>query len=347
MPTAHSDPKRITLALQGGGAHGAFTWGVLDRLVEEPRLEIVAISGTSAGAINAAVFADGFVQDTARGAKAALHRFWRSVADAGDTVFNPYRYVLGWPPFSMYASIWGDVLSRLWSPYDNPFYVNGLERLISTTVNFERLRRCRKPELFICATNVKTNQRKVFHTGEISVGVLLASACLPVLFRAVEVDGEYFWDGGYMGNPVLTPLLPYSQDLLIVEVNPLQRDEVPMRATDILNRLNEVTFNSSLVQEMDMINTMTKLVERGELTAPKFKPIHFHAIRADREMSALGIGSKNNVSWSFLTDLHRLGRQAAAAWLDDPEKFGNVGVCSTCDVEKEFINPTRENAERR
>jgi NTE family protein len=340
--------KRITLALQGGGSHGAFTWGVLDRLLEEPGLEIEAISGTSAGAMNGALLAYGMMIGGPDAAKRSLHEFWRSVSEAGDSVFNPSRYVRDWPVVKSLAPLWGDVLSHVWSPYDNPLYSNLLEPLLAAAIDFERLRYCEKPKLFVCATNVKTNERKIFEPAELSPNALLASACLPSLFQAVEVDGEYYWDGGYMGNPALAPLLEFCQDMLIVEVNALHREELPMRAGDILDRLNEITFNGALVQEIELINTMNKLIENGNLVNSRYKPIRFHAVGAEREMSALGHSSKmENTDWEFLRRLHALGRESVGAWLEDPEGFAKVGVCASCDVDAKFVKRTHHDAHRK
>ena len=338
---ASDETKRVTIALQGGGSHGAYTWGVLDRLVEEPHLDIQAISGTSAGALNAAVFAYGIMQNGAPGAKQGLHDFWRSIADAGNSIFNPYRYAADWPVLGPYIAMWTDMLSHVWSPYDNPFYSNKLKRLLENALDFERLKQGEKPALFICATNVRTNQRKIFRSCDLNVEVLLASSCLPLLFQAVEVNGDDYWDGGYMGNPVLSPLLRFADDLMIVQVNALNCDRTPRRATDILNRLNEVTFNSALVQELDMINTMNKLIESGELVASHYRPIRFHAISAEKKMAKYGQHSKSNTSWAFLTELHGLGRETASAWLKDPDQFGHVGVSSTCNVDERFIKRTK------
>jgi NTE family protein len=332
--------KRITLALQGGGSHGAFTWGVLDRLLEEPALEIEAISGTSAGAMNGAVLAYGLMVGGPDAAKRSLNEFWRSVSEAGESVFNPSRYLRDWPVVKSLVPIWDDVLSHFWSPYDNPLYRNLLEPLLAAAIDFERLRRGEKPKLFVCATNVKTNERKIFEPAELSLNALLASACLPSLFQAVEVDGEYYWDGGYLGNPALAPLLEFCQDILIVEVNPLHRHEVPMRASDILDRLNEITFNAALVQEINVINTMNKMIENGNLVNTRYKPIRFHAIDAEREMSGLGVSSKTNTDWGFLRRLHTWGRKSAEAWLKDSGGFANVGICASCDVDAKFVKRT-------
>lgn len=342
---ANPERKHITLALQGGGSHGAFTWGVLDRLLEEPALDIEAISGTSAGAMNGALLAHGLMMGGPDAAKKSLHEFWHSVSEAGDSVFNPSRYVRDWPAVKSLAPIWSDVMSHVLSPYNNPLYTNPLEPLVAAAIDFERLRRCEKPRLFVCATNVKTNERKIFECAELSPNALLASACLPSLFQAVEVDGEYYWDGGYTGNPVLAPLLDFCQDMLIVEVNTLRRDEVPMRAGDILDRLNEITFNAALVQEINVINTINKMIENGNLVVNTgYKPIRFHTIGAEREMSTLGLDSKMNIDWEFLRRLHTLGRERAAAWLEDSEGFAKVGVRASCDVDAKFVKPAHHGA---
>lgn len=342
-----SEKKRLSLALQGGGSHGAFTWGVLDRLLEEPSLEIEAISGTSAGAMNAAVLAHGLMAGGPAAAKAALRDFWLSVSKAGESVFDASRFFSEWPAVKNLASIWSDAVTHVWSPYDNPLYTNPLRDLVTAAIDFERLHKCVKPRIFVCATNAKTNARRIFTGPELSADALLASACIPTVFQAVEVDGEYYWDGGYMGNPALEPLLDFCQDILIVEVNALHREEIPKRADDIVNRLNEITFNSALVQEIRTINTMNKLLKAGKLVNTAYKPIRFHAIGAEQEMSSLGVRSKNNTDWEFLVHLHEVGRSSAQGWLEDPDKFAKVGRECTIDVEEKFVRrslrPARSN----
>ncbi len=335
--SAEGDKKRVTLALQGGGAHGAFTWGVLDRLAEEPSFDIQAISGTSAGALNAAVFAHGFAQNGAAGAKQKLQDFWRSVSDAGNSVFNPYSYLAEWPMLAPYVSLWVNVLSQVWSPYDNFFYTNRLKPLLEEAIDFKKLSHLGKPALFICATNVRTNQRKIFHGEELSVDVLLASACLPSLFQAIGVKGNDYWDGGYMGNPVLSPLIPFADDMVIVEVNPINRKETPHRAADIMDRLNEITFNSALVREIAQINLLNRLIGSGELKSKKYKAIRFHVINAEEKMSAYPEYTKSETSWGFLTELKALGRDVASKWLSDSGQFGNVGERTSFDVEERLI----------
>jgi NTE family protein len=332
--------KRVALALQGGGSHGAFTWGVLDRLLQQDDLSIEAISGTSAGAMNAAALAYGLMLNGRQGASKVLYDFWRKVGRTGDSIFNPYFWQsLCGRRNPGPASAWLSMMSVIWSPYNNPFYTNALAEVLTDVIDFEQLRTCQKPKLFICATNVRSNKRKVFGIEEISLDVLLASACLPSVFRAVEVDGEAYWDGGYMGNPVLSPLLRHSSDVVIVEVSPFRRAEIPTTAADISDRLNEITFNASLVHEINTVNTITKLIEDGHLVNPRFRPIHFHHIEAEQAMTLFGAGTKNNTSWAFLVSLRELGIKTADAWLRDPDRFGKVGVASSVDVAHDFLAP--------
>ena len=333
-------PRRLTLALQGGGAHGAFTWGVLDRLLEQPALTIEAISGTSAGALNGAILASGMARGGPKAAQKALRDFWKAVSDAGGAVMDPARYLADWPVVQRLTTFWRDALTQVWSPYDNPNYANPLEALLAGVIDFERLRACEEPRLYVCATNVRTNARKIFRGAELSTKALLASSCLPTLFQAVEVNGEYYWDGGYVGNPALAPLLSHCPDLLIVQLNALHREAVPRSAEEIVNRMNEITFDSALVQEIQGIDNMNRLLESGRLVDKRYKYIRFHAIEAGNAMAALGVRSKNNTDWEFLQHLHALGRKAAAAWLDDPDGYGKVGHACSVDVGEAFIGRT-------
>ena len=331
---ARPSRRRVSLALQGGGSHGAYTWGVLDRLVEEPDLVIDAVSGTSAGAMNGALLVDGWSRGGRDGAQHALRTFWHEVSKAGDAVFNPWRYVDAWPALRNFASAWGEALARLWSPYDNPMYRNPLATIVQAAIDFDSLARCRRPPLFVCATNVLTNERRVFSGGELVPETLLASACLPTLFQAVRIEDDYYWDGGYTGNPAIEPLLGYSDDVLIVEVNALRRAEVPTRAVDIFNRLNEISFNTSLIQELHVIETMNKLIANGSLVDPKYRPIRFHCIVGDPAMTSLGADTKHYTGWDFLQALHALGRAAAQRWIED--SYEAVGRHSSIDVDGRF-----------
>ncbi len=315
----------ISLALQGGGAHGAFTWGVLERLLDEPDLLIAGISGTSAGAINACVLAQGLLEDGAAGAKAGLEAFWRRVSQLGAVGFNPYQttplqsltraWNLDWSP----VGLWLDTLALFVSPYQlNPLDHNPLRELLRERLDFERLRHAGAIKLFICATNLKTNQMKLFGNAELSVEALLASACLPQLNRAVEVAGQFYWDGGFIGNPVLKPLLREcdAQDILLVQLNPTDRAELPITARDILDRLNEVTMNAALMRELDGIATINRLLAAGQLEHPRYELIHLHRIADPEVMAGLGMRSKNNTAWPFLTYLRDAGRVAAGSWLE-------------------------------
>lgn len=310
--------RRIALALQGGGAHGAFTWGALDRLSQEDDLDIAAISGTSSGAINAAVYAYGSMVAGAEGARDALHRLWHGVSKAG----HPW-------------SEWMSRMAAVVGPYQYPLYLNPLVGILSEIIDFDDLRKCEAPHIFVCATNVRTNQRKVFGGKDIKLDTLLASACLPQLFRAVEIDGEFYWDGGYMGNPVLSPLLRHSSDVLIVQVNPFLSPDIPKTPREISERVNELGFNSSLVHEVNTISAITKLIEFGDLVSSRFRPIHFHKIAAEPVLK----GSKNDTRWNYLLSLHQSGWKAADDWINDPNRFGKVGKDSSINVTSDLLGP--------
>ncbi|HUA55008.1 MAG TPA: patatin-like phospholipase family protein [Candidatus Sulfotelmatobacter sp.] len=342
-PISHPvNTKPLNLALQGGGAHGAFTWGVLDRLLEDGRVSLEGISGTSAGAINAAVLADGLLKDGRDGAREALDRFWRMISEA--TSFSPLRPTLfdqlrqDWNMDQSPHYIFFDLVTRLLSPYElNPFNLNPLRDILEATVDFDALRGNEKIQLFITATNVRSGKVRVFDTNEVSVDVLMASACLPLLFKAVEIDGEAYWDGGYMGNPAIFPLVYdcTSRDVAIVQVNPLSRLEVPTSARDILNRINEISFNSTLMREMRALATVSKFLRDGSLDERRYKDVHVHLIEAEAEMRSLGASSKMNADFDFLCYLRDLGRAAATIWLDD--SWDAVGTRSSVDVFEKFL----------
>lgn len=343
-PTApiRSSTKTVNLALQGGGAHGGFTWGVLDRLLEDGRIGLEGISGTSAGAINAAVAADGFLKGAHDGARRALEDFWRLISEAAafsplaPTMFDKLR--TDWNMDQSPQYIFFDLVSRLLSPYElNPFNLNPLRDILSTTIDFDALRRNDRLQLFITATNVRSGKVRVFDTDEITADVLLASACLPLLFKAVEIDGESYWDGGYMGNPAIFPLVYncQSRDVVLVQVNPLARDEVPTTARDILNRINEISFNSTLMREMRALATVSKFLRAGALDEERYKDIHVHVIEDEPAMRRLGASSKMNADFSFLCHLRDLGRAAAGRWL--ATVYDDLGTRSSIDVFDKFL----------
>ncbi len=339
--------KTVNLALQGGGSHGAFTWGILDRLLEDGRIAIEGISATSAGSLNAIAYGWGAMRGGPEGARQALHDLWREISKAG-AIHSPVRH---WPIEKFWPAagtataaltFWlFTAWTRVLSPYQfNPLDFNPLREMLRRCIDFEELVRCDCVDLFISATNVRTGQVRVFRNEEITPDVILASTCLPTLFQAVEIDGEYFWDGGYMGNPSLFPLFYYtrSRDIVIVHINPLRREEIPRTAMDIENRLNEITFNASLLKELRAIAFVIKLLEedwikdefRGQL-----KDVLVHSIRADEALKDLGVATKFVSDWEFLTDLRDRGRREAGRWLE--ENFEHIGRRSSVDLKTQFL----------
>ncbi len=343
-PTTPGGVNPIVLALQGGGSHGAFTWGVLDRLLDDDTLPIAGISGTSAGALNAAVLACGWADGGRQGAQAALRAFWMDVAGqqspfGGGGFSAPWRglaaYNLDGNPF--YA--WQQQFLRLYSPYQfNPLGSDPLRTVLARHVDCARLGSS-PIALFITATAVRTGQPRVFVNADLNIDALLASACLPQLFRAVEIDGEPYWDGGYSGNPTLWPLIynTRSLDLVLVKINPLVRPGTPDTPEEISDRVNEITFNASLVAEMRAIGFVNRLVEQGKLSGDDYKHLRLHMVADDDGLAPLNASSKANTDRSFLEALHALGRTAAQRWLDAHR--ADVGQRSSLDLQTTFLAP--------
>ncbi len=330
------DRVLVDLALQGGGAHGAFSWGVLDRLLEEPWLEIEAISGTSAGAMNAAVLADGHAAGGAEGAREALERFWSAVSDAARFSLirrSPLDVLLGrWDLDTSPAFVALDLAARLVSPYQlNPAGTNPLAEVLAGVVDFGRLARA-PIRLFVTCTNVRTGQGEVFENARITSDVLLASACLPFLFQAVEIGGEAYWDGGYAGNPTITPLVRdcASDDTILVQINPVERPGVPLTAREISNRVNEVSFNATLLKELRMISVLREVANPGDCEGALWARMRVHRI-ASAEMAELGYSSKLNAEWDFLVFLRDEGRRSAERFLH--VHGHDLGRRSTLDLE--------------
>jgi len=330
-------PVLVDFALQGGGAHGAFTWGALDRLLEEPWLRIDGISGTSAGAMNAAVLVDGHAKGGADGARAALENFWRRVSNAA--VLSPLRRT----PLDILLGRWTldhspvflamDLMARVFSPYDlGPGGTNPLRDILAESVDFARLAQA-SIKLFITATNVRTGRGRVFRNGEITPDVLLASACLPTLFQAIEIDGEGYWDGGYSGNPTITPLVREcnSKDTVLVQINPVERPRLPRSARDILNRLNEVSFNAVLLKELRMMALPRQVAQPDNSENAKWADMRIHRISSD-VMVELGYSSKLNAEWEFLCMLRDEGRRAGDAFLTAHHE--DLGRRSTFDLDE-------------
>ena len=330
-------PVLVDFALQGGGAHGAFTWGALDRLLEEPWLRIDGISGTSAGAMNAAVLVDGHAKDGADGARAALENFWRRVSNAA--LLSPLRRT----PLDILLGRWTldhspvflamDLMARVFSPYDvGPGGTNPLRDILAESVDFARLAQA-SIKLFITATNVRIGRGRVFRNDEITPDVLLASACLPTLFQAIEIDGEGYWDGGYSGNPTITPLVREcnSKDTVLVQINPVERPGLPRSARDILNRLNEVSFNAVLLKELRMIALLRQVAQPDNSENAKWADMRIHRISSDL-MVELGYSSKLNAEWEFLCMLRDEGRRAGDAFLTAHHE--DLGRRSTFDLDE-------------
>jgi NTE family protein len=333
--TASREKVLVDLALQGGGSHGAFTWGVLDRLLEEDWLDIEAISGTSAGAMNAAVLAAAYAKGGAVAAREALAAFWRAVGDAArfsPIQRSPIDVLLGrWTLENSPTFIMMDLMARLVSPYTMGGGENPLTAILRAHVDFGAL--AHGPiKVFITATNVQTGRGRVFRNAAITPDVLLASACLPSMFQAIEIDGEPYWDGGYAGNPTMMPLIAEckSDDTILVPLNPVQRAGTPRTARDILNRLNEVAFNAVLLKELKMIALLRKVADPGKGEGAHWADMRIHMVRNPMVLE-LDSSSKLNAEWAFLSMLRDEGRKQAQAFLD---AYGDdIGKRSTLDID--------------
>ena len=334
--------KKINLALQGGGAHGAFTWGVLDRLLEDDRIEIEGISGTSAGAMNASVMAYGLAIGGPEGARQKLREFWELNSKAGQK--GPMRPSMldkmvskGNMDFSP-GFLFIDFISKFMSPYElNPMNMNPLKDLLAKVVDFNKLRESNVCKLFIAATNVKNGQLRVFENKEVSLDAVLASACLPFMFQAVEVEGEYYWDGGYIGNPPLFPLITQteSKDILIIQINPVNITKMPTNSREILDRINTLSFNSSLMRELRAVHFVTNLIDKGELSQDKHKRVFIHTVDADSVVEGLGVSSKLNSDRDFLKYLFDGGRKMASEFLE--QHFDKIGNESSTDILAKYM----------
>jgi len=346
------EPPTIALALQGGGSHGAFTWGVLDRLLKEVaagHLRFAAISGSSAGALNAALTVSGLVQGGPDLARQKLEDFWRALSRSGFLAGNAFFYndpglFGGFNLDRSPVAIALEALGLIVSPYTNPFYTDALAPLIErafVAADLAALNTAAEPRLFITATDVVNNGRAVFSQPDISVTTLRASCCLPTDFKAITVGGIPYWDGGYLGNPSLSPLLDYAQDLVLVLVNAFHRDGMPPHsAPAILDRLNEITFNAAVVLEVNAIEAINSIL--AELNASgvpypgRYKPIHLHAIHNDAFVEKLGFVSKSSTSWALLSDLHHAGYETAEQWLATHRD--KLGKQSSLDVKQELVH---------
>ncbi len=333
--------KKINLALQGGGAHGAFTWGVLDYLLEDGRLAIEGLSGTSAGALNAVICIDGLARGGPQEARKRLADFWRAVSIDGKLPLIQRQIVerlLAFMPLEgTPVQAWFDAMSRYFSPYDlNPLNINPLRDVIEGFVDFDAVRGYTDVQLFVSATNVTTGRLRIFPREKISADVVMASAALPLLFQAVIIDGTPYWDGGYMGNPAIFPFFPNTttEDVLIVQINPVERREVPTSSRDIMNRINEITFNSSLLAEYRAIEFVARLIDQGRLSRGlgpgEYRRVNAHRIALSDGEKAYSVDTKLSTDYDFFRMLRTNGRRAARRFLD--AHFDDIGVRSTFDL---------------
>jgi NTE family protein len=335
--------KKINLALQGGGAHGAFTWGVLDHLLADDRLEISGISGASAGAINAVMVADGLARGGREQARKRLADFWRAASAGGD--LPPMQRAVTDRLFTLLPFAtrpmqnWFEAMSHYFSPYElNPLDINPLNDLIARFVDFDAVRGS-EIELFISTTNVHTGRLRVFPRKKITADVVMASAALPFLFRAVEIDGVPYWDGGYMGNPAIFPFLhaTEAEDVLVVQINPVARAATPRTSSEIINRLNEITFNSALISELRNMDFVNQLIDDGRLLRgsgkDRYRRLNIHRIDLGPLGTRLAASSKMKTDYDFLDVLHRAGRRAAGKFLE--RHFDDIGRRGTLDLAAE------------
>jgi NTE family protein len=339
-------PRPINLALQGGGSHGAFTWGVLDRLLDDRRFDIDALSATSAGAVSAVAMAHGVSLGGRAGARRKLEELWRAINRKGSVwspvrpnPFAPWMAFGPWAAFAEASAQWMQAAGSLISPYDvNPLGLNPLKDVLEEVVDFGHLNTCKiATRLFIAATNVRSGKIRIFGNAELSVDAILASACLPNVFKAVSIGGEDFWDGGFMGNPAIFPLIysGASLDVVVVHVNPIRRETVPETATEIRDRMNEISFNSSLMREMRAIAFVQKLIAENRLDQGRYKSMRIHDIRDDAGMAAFSADSKLMTDWETIERLRDLGHAAAGRWLEGPA--AKVGHESTTPLQELYL----------
>ncbi len=337
-----SSELKLSLALQGGGAHGAFGWGVLDRLLEEEDIRLEAITATSAGAMNGAVLLYGLISGGRETAKELLQTFWQKISTAASMLplqptmidrFMGTTNVSYSPTF-----MWMDMMTRMFSPNQyNLLDLNPLRDIVEEIVDFEVIRSNKDYQLFVNATNVRTGKIKLFETQEITIDMVMASACLPFLFKTVHIDGEPYWDGGYSGNPAIYPLFYHcaGNDVLIVQINPLTVEEVPMTAVEILDRVNEISFNTTLMREMRAIHFVKKLLAEHSISDKRYKDMRVHLVEAEQLMNDMGTASKLNADWGFLQHLHDIGYQAMEDWL--AEHKDSLGKHSTIPIEEVYL----------
>jgi NTE family protein len=351
----------INLALQGGGSHGAFTWGVLDALLEDGRVVIEGISGTSAGAMNAVALAHGFAQALGKprqsaneAARVSLENFWRGVVSMGalgEAQRTPFDMLMGSvggdasPVGQMMASMtnmWSTAMSQSMSPYqNNPLDINPLKKFLEKNIDFEAIAVLKNLKLFVVATGVSTGKAEVFSGKRITAKSVMASACLPTIFKAVEIDGEHYWDGGYSGNPAIHPLIYSctSRDIMLVQINPIKRDKIPTTTAEIMDRMNEITFNAGLLAEMRAIDFVKRLIAQGKLDTNHYKDVLMHRIDGGELLEEYSASSKVSTNSQMIHALRDLGRVSAKDWLT--KNFATLGVKDSVNLTRDYLDDLR------
>ena len=346
----------INLALQGGGSHGAFTWGVLDALLEDGRIDLEGISGTSAGAMNAVALAHGFAQaelhgkgDPREAARESLANFWNGIVQMGamtEVQRAPFDVLFGHSSDHSPTAMWTNAMAGLWSsalsPYQsNPFDINPLREFLTRQIDFESVARLHSLKVFVVATRVSTGKAEVFSGKRLTADAVMASACLPLAFRAVEIEGDHFWDGGYSGNPALHPLIYHctSRDILLVQINPIKRDQLPTTPAQIADRINEVTFNVSLMAEMRAIDFVKRLLAEGKLDPALYKDVLMHRIDGGEALEAFAASTKISTNAGLLFSLRDLGRANARAWLE--QHYSALGVQCSVNIRRDYLDDLR------
>jgi NTE family protein len=339
-----TETKSVSLALQGGGSHGAFTWGVLDALLEDGRLAINGVSGASAGAMNAVALGHGFAQSddvpqAREAARESLRKLWERVARLGEAS-KLQRGMM-----DLWLSGWkatGAALSPQLSPYQaNPLDINPLRSLVQDLIDFKQLGTLSEPRVFVSATQVNTGKAEIFSGKRLTDAAVMASACLPMLFRAVEIEGEHYWDGGYSGNPALHPLIYQckSSDIVLIQINPIERNGLPDTGAEIMDRINELTFNASLLGQMRSIDFVNRAIERGYLPEEKYRTVRLHRIDGGEALEAYPASTKSTADGAMIEKLFELGRLCAAKWLK--KNFDEIGVKTTININKDYLDDMR------
>jgi NTE family protein len=356
-PAIHPAQRSVNLALQGGGSHGAFTWGVLDALLEDGRIAFEGISGTSAGAMNAVALAHGFAQtqdklrsDPREAAREALSSFWNGIVQMGalsEAQRAPFELLLGrFGGENSTAALWTNAMTSFWtstvSPYQsNPLDINPLRKFVESQVDFEALSRLQTLKVFVVATRVSTGKAEVFSGKRLTADAVMASACLPMAFQAVEIEGDHFWDGGYSGNPAIHPLI-YNctgRDIVLVQINPIKREALPTSSAQIADRVNEVTFNAGLIAEMRAIDFVKRLLAEGKLDPAHYKDVLMHRIDGGEALEAFAASTKSSTKGSLIHTLRDLGQANARAWLG--KRFSALGVKGTVNIQQDYLDDMR------